>query len=242
LSKLRIGTNDQILDVGAGLGQFSRTMARLASKGKVIGVERDKAQLKTAITLAHQSGEMPLVEFRLGDAYALPLQVEEWGSFDLVHCRYVLEHLEHPQKAVDQMAKAVSENGRIVLVDDDHTLFRLYPELPGFDQIWESYIESFRKLGNEPNIGRQIIDLLYKAGCTKIKNDFVSFGSWKGDPNFKMYTDNIKGILVGAEELMIEHNLIARKSIKSIIDAFDNWSSLPSATIWYPLNWAEGII
>src|SRR5262249_20120472 len=88
----RLQGGDRILDVGSGLGQLSRAMARVAG-GRVIGVERSVEQIVEAEQQAAQAGEAGLVEFRQGDALRLPLRDEEWGTFDLAHTRFLLEHV-----------------------------------------------------------------------------------------------------------------------------------------------------
>ena len=71
-----------------------------------------------------------LVELREGDVYSLPLRDDEWGSFDVVHTRFLLEHVPDPQAVVDEMVRAVRPGGRVALLDDDHELLRLAPEVP----------------------------------------------------------------------------------------------------------------
>src|SRR5262245_29938543 len=114
---------ERALDVGSGLGQFARELAR-ATGTRVVGVERSAEQLARAEALAHEAGESALVEFRAGDALALPLAASEWGSFDLAHARFLLEHVPAPQEVVNGMARAVRSGGRVVLEDDrseEHT-------------------------------------------------------------------------------------------------------------------------
>src|SRR5262249_31201580 len=78
-----------ILDVGAGLGQMTRSLARAATPGaRVIGVERDPRQIAEANQQAEAAGEKDLVEIREGRAEALPLEASEWGTFDLAHARF----------------------------------------------------------------------------------------------------------------------------------------------------------
>lgn len=107
LRELRLRGGERVLDVGSGLGQFSRAMARVVgSSGKVIGVERDPDQLREAIRQAERDGERPLVEFRPGDAYDPPLSTDEWGKFDVVHTRFLLEHIPDPLRVVRAMVRA----------------------------------------------------------------------------------------------------------------------------------------
>src|ERR1700722_7864999 len=77
LRELAITSNCSVLDVGSGLGQLTRAMARTSGGAKVVGVERDPAQLSAAKSFAADAGELGLVDFRLGDANNLPLAPSE---------------------------------------------------------------------------------------------------------------------------------------------------------------------
>jgi ubiquinone/menaquinone biosynthesis C-methylase UbiE len=73
LHELRLQKGDRILDVGSGLGQLSRAMARQA-KTRAIAIERSEEQIAEAARQAKTEGEEHLVEFRQGDATDLPLR------------------------------------------------------------------------------------------------------------------------------------------------------------------------
>ena len=114
LRELALQGGERVLDVASGLGQFTRELARaVGPNGTVIGVERDGAQLAEARKQAAAQGEADLVEFREGDAFDLPLSEGEWGSFDLVHTRFLLEHVSDPLGVVKQMVAAAKPGGRI---------------------------------------------------------------------------------------------------------------------------------
>jgi ubiquinone/menaquinone biosynthesis C-methylase UbiE len=78
LRELGLKGGEAILDVGCGIGQFTRAMARAAGpSARVIGVERDGGQLEEARRQASAAGESDLVELRPGDALDLPLRNAE---------------------------------------------------------------------------------------------------------------------------------------------------------------------
>src|SRR5688500_12447909 len=88
---------ERVLDVGSGLGQFTRLLARAVRPGGAgAGVARAAAPLAAARRLAAAAGEADLVDLRAGDATALPLAGGEWGTFDLAHTRFLLEHVPDP--------------------------------------------------------------------------------------------------------------------------------------------------
>ena len=107
LRELALTEGEAVLDVGSGLGQFTRDMARaVAPDGRAIGVEQDEQQLAEARRQAQVVGEVDLVEWRHGDALELPLEKSEWGRFDVAHARFVLEHVREPEQVVRQMVRA----------------------------------------------------------------------------------------------------------------------------------------
>jgi len=134
---------ERILDVGSGLGQLTRAMARAAGH-TVIGIERSVQQIAEARRQAALEGEESLAEFRQGDALHFPLKDVEWGTFDIAHTRFLLEHVPEPLEIVRTMVRAVRHGGRIILEDDDHDLLRLWPEPPRFAALWQSYMRKNR--------------------------------------------------------------------------------------------------
>lgn len=239
LRELHLQGGERILDVGSGLGQLSRAMARVSGV-RVIGIERSAEQIAEAERQAAQAGEAALVEFRQGDALRFPLRDEEWGTFDLAHTRFLLEHLREPLPVVQAMARAVRPGGRIILADDDHDLLRLWPEPSGFAALWHAYQRSYEYLGNDPIIGRRLVALLQAAGAQPVRNAFVFFGSCAGAAHFPHYVENLIGVINGARATVVDAGLLDAASFDAAIAALHEWSRDPAATIWYAVAWAEG--
>jgi SAM-dependent methyltransferase len=239
LREMRLKGAERILDVGSGLGQLSRAMARVAG-ARVIGVERSAEQIVEAERQAAQAGESGLVEFRQGDAAPLPLRDEEWGTFDIAHTRFLLEHLREPLPVVQAMSRAVRPGGRIILEDDDHDLMRLWPEPPGFKALWQAYQRGYEYLGNYPRIGRRLVSLLVEAGAEPARNAFVFFGSCAGEAHFQYYVENLIGVINGARATVVEAGLLDAASFDAAIAGLHEWSRGAAATIWYAVAWAEG--
>ena len=243
LAQINFTGNENILDIGSGLGQFSRAMAReVFPNGSVLGIERDEVQLESAKRFAKAENEAHLVEFRQGDALNLPLRNEEWGTFDIVHTRFLLEHLKHPEKAVEQMVKAAKPGGRIILEDDDHFTFRATPEPPGMKELWDAYCRSYDRIGNDPYIGRRLVSFLHEAGCSPIRNSVFFFGDCAGNPTFEAYALNMIGVVEGAKELIVREKLMEREIFEQSIEILHEWRKRPDAALWYSVCWAEGIL
>lgn len=242
LEQMKLRGDEHILDIGSGLGQFTRLMAKnVASKGSVLGIERDADQIATAKRLAIKGGEEKLVQFREGNALDLPLKEEEWGTFDVVHARFVLEHISTPEKVIQQMKKAVRKDGRIIVSDDDHSFFRLTPEPPGFRTVWDAYMRSYDRKGNDPYIGTRLVSLLHEAGVRYIQNNVVFFGGSADNPTFPFVAENLIGVVKGAKQTIMEERLLDEFTFNQAIKGLEAWKELPDAASWYVLCWAEGI-
>ncbi len=231
-----------LIDVGAGLGQMTRALARaLEPRGRVVGVERDARQRSAAEKQAAEEGETGLVEFRAGDATALPLGPDERARFDFAHARFLLEHVRDPLAVVREMAAAVRPGGRVVLVDDDHELLQMWPECPPMANAWRIYWESYRDHGFDPLVGRRLTELLHEAGVQPTRVTTVFFGAAREMPRFELVADNLIGVLESAAPSLDRAGRLPRAEMEAAKSAFEAWRRRAAATLWYSLPLAEGI-
>jgi 2-polyprenyl-3-methyl-5-hydroxy-6-metoxy-1,4-benzoquinol methylase len=98
----------------------------------VLGVDADEAHLRAE----WRSRSASNVDFAAGSAYALPFAD---GSFDLVCCIEVLEHLERPRDALAEMSR-VAGSGLLLSV----------PNEPGWRISHLLAGRNVRKLGDTP--------------------------------------------------------------------------------------------
>jgi SAM-dependent methyltransferase len=242
LREMALAGGEKVIDVGCGLGQLARAMARrVGSGGAVIGVERSADQLAGARRLAARAGEDRLVEFRQGEAARLPLHDPEWGSFDVAHARYLLEHVPDPAAVVRGMVRAVRPGGRIVLEDDAHDIHRLWPEPPGFGRLWLAYLRTYDRVGNDPCVGHRLVSLLLQAGALPRRNTWLFFGACAGQPGLlAAYVDNLVRVLQGAREPIFRLGEFGPESFDECLEAIRRWGQRPDAAYWYAVSWAEG--
>jgi ubiquinone/menaquinone biosynthesis C-methylase UbiE len=240
LAVLAPRSGEMCLDVGSGLGQFARELAR-ATGTRVVGIERSAEQLARAEALASEAGEDALAEFRAGDALALPLSGAEWGSFDLAHARFLLEHVPDPQAVVSAMARAVRPGGRVVLEDDDHEALRLWPEPPGVGSVWRAYMRTYDRLGNDPLVGRRLVELLANAGLSPRRIALLPFGACAGDPTFPAYVTNLAAIFTGARDAILATGGVSREAFESALAALGTWGERRDAAFWFTISWAEAV-
>jgi len=232
LRELALRGDERIVDFGSGLGQFTCAMARAVPRGNVVGIERSDEQRAKAVA-------EPNVEYRAGDVLNLDLG-DEWGTFDVAHARFVLEHVPDPLRVVEAMVRAVRPGGRIVLEDDDHGVMRMWPEPPGMLELWNNYIRTYDRIGNDPFVGRRLVQLLHQGGARPVRNTWIWFGGCAGMEYFEVLAANMAGVVRTARDAMIEMNLVERETFDAVMEHYDRWAKRPDAALWFSVAWAEG--
>ena len=240
LQALRLGDERRVLDMGSGTGLFSLEMARQLGPGaQVTGIEFNPAQIEVARNL---DSNCATLDFRQGDAADPPLEAHEWGHFDLAHTRFLLEHVPGPQAVVNAMVRAVRPGGRVVLLDDDHDVMRLWPECEGFDALWRAYYRSYRPLGNDPLIGRKLPQLLQRAGARPARITQVFYGACAGAPEFEDILGNLAEVLAGARESVLTAGEITANAFDKALEQFQSYDKVDGSALWYVINYAEGVV
>jgi len=94
---LKFKKKDAVLDVGAGDGLITSRLP-----GQVVGIDPDEVAVWHA-----QKHE---VDVRLGSVYEL--QFEE-GTFDVVFCGDVIEHLQKPEEGLQEIHRVLKMGGKL---------------------------------------------------------------------------------------------------------------------------------
>ncbi|MDR7145498.1 hypothetical protein J2X43_003707 [Rhizobium sp. BE258] len=138
------------------------------------------------------------------------------------------------------MAQAVRPGGRVILSDDDYDGLRLWPEPPGFAPVWIAYQRTYDRHGNDPFVGRRLVQLLHQAGLLPRRDTLVFFGGCAGDPDFADVVRNIASIIEEAIDDIVATGL-ARTAVIAALDALISWSNAPDSAVRFGMSWAEGI-
>ena len=105
----------RFLDIGCGGGLISEPMARLGAS--VTGVDASDANIKTAMTHAHQSGLE--IDYRAGTVEGLAAAGEP--AFDVVLNLEVVEHVANPDAFLINCASLVKPGGLMILATINRT-------------------------------------------------------------------------------------------------------------------------
>jgi ubiquinone/menaquinone biosynthesis C-methylase UbiE len=148
------------LDLGCGGGEVTFEIARLVGQdGSVIGVDMDEVKLELA-RIAAAERRHANVEFRLAN-------VSEWhetSAYDLVYCRFLLQHLSRPVDLLRRMWAAVRPGGAIVVEDADFDGLFCHPPNDGFAFYALMYPRVLERYGGDAASGRKLYGCFLEAG------------------------------------------------------------------------------
>ncbi len=158
ISALEVRPDSSVLDVGSGAGEFLIELAEAVPGVRAVGIDPSETLVSTAKSRAEAAGMA--VQFSLGDAERLEFPD---SSFDRVHCSRVLQHLDHPEMAVREIARVLSSGGRVAIIEPDFdTLMVDSDDLATSTAVRKQLISGLRN----PDIGRRLRRLVLDAGLT----------------------------------------------------------------------------
>lgn len=112
----RLRPGMKVLDVGCGHSYALRTWGRYCLPGgELVGLDREKSLLATALRLCRREGIAGSCRFVEGSAYELPF-VD--GSFDFTLAHVVFCHLAEPEAALDEMLRVTRPGGCVAVFDN----------------------------------------------------------------------------------------------------------------------------
>jgi len=169
LDRVGLITGMNCLDVGCGGGHVTMLMARIVGpEGRVIGTDAD-AEILALATEDAKAARLTNVEFQQRDARACSWQNE----FDMTYARFLLSHLNEPQKCLVAMVKACVPGGTVVIEDTDFAGSFCYPACAAYERYKELYQELLQRRGGDSNIGTKLPEMLRRAGIQNIELNII---------------------------------------------------------------------
>ena len=117
-ARWRLGEARLVLDVGCGVGHWSRTLGQvLRPDAMLVGIDREPRWVEAALERAVAAGFGDRFSYRVGSGEAIPFPDH---SFDLVTCQTVLIHCPDPGAVVREMVRVVRPGGRVAVVEPNN--------------------------------------------------------------------------------------------------------------------------
>ena len=158
----------RVMDMGCGGGDVTLRMRTLVGAvGEVVGIDLDQSILRLAQREA-EGLNLP-VTFRHLDAEEL----EEVAAYDFAYSRYLLSHLQHPERALKAMVRALRPGGRLAVEDVFFPGHVCYPPDTAFDRYVELYQAVVRAKGADPAIGARLMSMALDAGLVDVQVELL---------------------------------------------------------------------
>jgi 2-polyprenyl-3-methyl-5-hydroxy-6-metoxy-1,4-benzoquinol methylase len=219
-------TRPRVLDVGCGNGSISFPLAALGCE--VVGADVDPASIESCIR--HNTYE------RATFVLVTETLREVTGSFDLIVCSEVLEHLDEPRPLVAAMSDKLAPEGR---------LFVTIPNGYGLREIGGRCERLLRERWGLDNALRALRERLERFGMPSASAKYEMHTSNPEQGHVQKFTRNQMTRLLESEHLRIVEwrnsfvilSVFYCRSGLSAVERFDNWLAdrLPAfcASGWY---------
>jgi ubiquinone/menaquinone biosynthesis C-methylase UbiE len=189
----------RILDLGCGSGEITRRLAELFQHATLLGIDILEGNLAHARTANAAFGAR--VEFRQGDAFALPL---EDASFDLVVCRHMSQAVPGFPRVLAEIDRVLRHGGVVHLLSEDYAMLHL-PDADGAtDAFWQGAVLKFlADIGCDGRIGRHSLPLVRALGYHDTRIDYVVVDTERVPRAtfagiLRAWGDGFAGVLAGA--------------------------------------------
>ncbi len=104
IALLNIGKNEDVLDLGCGVGNITRRIRKMTT-GKVVGIDPSEGMIKEARKKAW--GEEIIFEIKSAE------EIDYENSFDVIYANSSFQWFKDPQLAIKNCYKALRKGGRI---------------------------------------------------------------------------------------------------------------------------------
>lgn len=153
---LQLPSGARGLDLGCGIGETTRQLARTSDKlSEIVGLELNPDLVETAKKVS--SGQDDSLSFEQGDVSALEFADD---SFDFVFTRYLLMHLPEPEAVLKEMLRVCKPGGVVAAQEPDFSFQRCYPDSWAYERL----PDLFRRLFPDPFLGPKVCSLFRKLG------------------------------------------------------------------------------
>ncbi|NIM72041.1 MAG: methyltransferase domain-containing protein [Gammaproteobacteria bacterium] len=225
LAEAGIPAGSKCLDVGCGGGDVTCELARVAgSTGRAIGIDRDE----TLIDIARRESNQQ----RHGNTSFEVRDVVEWEpteQFDIVYARFLLSHLQNPERLIAVMHRHIRPGGMMIIEDIDFRGHFSEPDCPALQRYVELYTRSVQSRGADPNIGPRLPCLFQDAGFNDIHLMLVHPAALRG--GIKLLTCLT---LESIAETVLKDGLTGEEELCKTIEELDSFARNPRTVLAGP--------
>ena len=154
LDKLDLKNDMLALDIACGTGEITCQMAERSPGAHVVGIDFSEEQIKIAREYA-ATKKLNNVTFIVMSAYEVKTLTERF-QFDRIFIRWVLGHLEFPQRVIDSCKELLKPHGIIVCEEGNIRTHHCESHNPFFQARYGFFVEKIHALQEKNGIDAAI--------------------------------------------------------------------------------------
>ncbi|KAL2274674.1 hypothetical protein FJTKL_03035 [Diaporthe vaccinii] len=222
----------KLLDVGAGSGTISATLAQAIQPGGHVTATDIKADvLPRARAVADMAG-VTNIDYQQADVLGgLPF---EDSTFDVTHCHQVLAHLARPADVIREMVRVTKPGGIIAAREGDLETKCVWPDLPGLAKFHTLAASFIRMAGGSPKAGRQLLSWALQAGVRR-EQVTPGLGTWcYSEPEErKVWAQGMVDALSKGRlrSIGLSSKLATEDDLQEMVAAWEEWASADGAIL-----------
>lgn len=212
-----IRETSNILDVGCGPGIITSDLAKIANKGKTIGVDINEGIVEQA-SKAFPPSAVPSLTFTVGDA--TKLEAFEDNAFDIVHVHALIVHIKDPVEVLRQFYRVCKPGGIVAVRESNPSIvLSLKPDVPAIRQYWDRANVVIAKIGGHPDAGKMLETWAKQAGFGSDGGKIVATTS----PQYQ--ASHLVRMSGAPAEQAIQHGMATKEEMEGWRKGWEEWEA-----------------
>lgn len=221
---MRSGMN--LLDCGCGPGTITLGLADLVAPGQVVGIDIEPSQIEKAKVHA-EARTVTNIRYEVASVYELPFPD---SSFDAALAHTLLQHLQDPISALQEIRRVLKAGGVVALREEDWGSQLNYPEIPLVSELYSLYLRYWQSNGGDPYLPRRYKEILRQAGFSDIRVT----ASAEVFATSNAIRDWVQMVVFHLQEPVFidqvtRQGWVDRKTVKKMGEALKSWGDHPDA-------------
>jgi hypothetical protein len=160
------------------------------------------------------------------------LNVRDWdepSGYDMVYCRFVLQHLSQPVDRLRRMWAAARQGGLLVVEDADFDAFCCHPPNEGFDFFLRTYSQVLQRRGGDHAIGRKLFGYFLAAGIPRPRVALVQSLWTEGEEKTLAWST-----LEASADAIVSEGIASRDKVAEALTTLQHFTANPHTLICGP--------
>jgi len=222
-STLDLSFHEKILEIGCGVGAQTKQLLHHWPHLNIHSIDLSPKHLASAADYLRDEIANNQAHLTRANAEHLPFDT---GVFDSALTIWVLEHVQHPERILQEIKRVLKPCGEVILSEVDNATFRFFPENPVIHDWWDKFNAFQQAGGADPFIGQRLKELARKTGFSNIKIKPIHVVSSRREPERRLeLLHYVRDLLLSGSENMKQAGYVDANDEQLLQDEFKRLES-----------------